>query len=209
MARIRCLGDIMYYNEEFKYVLFDIPAIVEQQKTILWQGDQGMTRFKESKGILRQNPLPNNLTWYFKEYNIFSLCAGQQGFYDIYKGLVEGIRYYFEVTKTPVPPQLWLQSWINSHKPKDILKTHNHDWPLHGYISVEPKDSETVFTDNPNGTELYRIKNKVGQVYFGPGWRFHHVEVLSPFEGERVTYGFDLEYRDRIIDNRGLFPVIL
>jgi hypothetical protein len=67
----------------------------------------------------------------------------------------------------------------------------------------------TVFTDKPNGKELYRVENKVGQIYIGPGYRFHHVEMLEPFAGERITFGFDLENRDRIIDNMGLIPIII
>jgi hypothetical protein len=199
----------MYFNEEFKYMLFDIPVIQENQERVLRVCNGGILRFKTSKGLTNHNPKPNNLTWYFTEYNIFGLCACSQEFYDIYSDLIRGMRAYFQEFQIPMQKQLWLQSWVNSHKPHEVLKSHNHDWPWHGYISIDPKDSETVFTDKPNGTELYRIKNKIGQVYFGPGHRFHHVVVNSPFQGERVTLGFDLENRERILDNRGFFPIVL
>jgi hypothetical protein len=200
----------MYYNKEFKYLLFDIPIIQEKQELLITQTANAVHRFKvNNQYLIQSNPLPDNITWYFQKYNIFNLCACHQEFYNIYKGLVGGIKEYYKQTETLIPNQLWLQSWVNSHTPDQVLRSHDHDWPIHGYISIDPKESDTVFTESRNGAELFRIRNRPGQVYIGVGKRFHHVEMLSPFDGQRITIGFDLEHRERIFDNLGFFPVML
>ena len=199
----------MQYNSEFQYTLTQVPYIEEYVDRIIETTQQGIERFKRSKGMHNHAAHIGNVTWMFSQYNMYSLFSNNQDFYEIYKSLIVAIREYFNITNTEIPPQLWLQSWINGHTSSQILTSHNHDWPIHGYISIDPKNTDTVFTDSPNGNELYRIKNRVGQIYVGPGARFHHVELLEPFVGERITFGYDLEYRDRIIDNMGFIPIIL
>jgi hypothetical protein len=199
----------MYYNEEFQYMLIDVQHIRDNLEDIQRITQLGVDKYKRKFNLKNNSNGSDNLTWQFGNYNVYGLCSCNQWFYDIYKTLINGLREYYKLSNNQIPKQLWMQSWINSHTPDQVLTTHNHDWPLHGYISIEPKESDTVFTDTPNGTELYRVKNKVGQIYIGPGYRFHHVEISEPFEGERITFGFDLEHRDRIFDNIGFMPVIL
>lgn len=199
----------MYYNEEFKYLLVQVPEIEENIENIKRITQIGVDKFKRKFQQVNHSSRNDNITWQFTNYNVYGVCSCNQWFYDIYKAQINAIREYFKLSNTEVPDQLWLQSWINSHTPSQVLKTHNHDWPWHGYISIDPKKSHTVFTDKPYGKELYRVENKVGQIYVGPGYRFHHVEVLEPFDGERITFGFDLEHRDRIMDNIGFLPIIL
>ena len=69
--------------------------------------------------------------------------------------------------------------------PDQVLKWHNHSWPCHGYISIDPKMTKTVF-------EGYEITNEVGNIYIGAGNRQHCVEVLEPFTAPRITIGFDV-----------------
>lgn len=199
----------MYYNEEFKYMLVDVPHVRENIDDIKRMTQIGVDKFKRKFNNQNHAIGTDNITWQFSNYNVFGVCSCNQWFYDIYTSLISAIREYHRLANIELPKQLWLQSWINSHTPNQVLKTHNHDWPMHGYMSIDPKKSYTVFTDKPNGTELYRVENKVGQFYVGPGYRFHHVELTEPFEGERITFGFDLENRDRIFDNIGFFPIIL
>jgi hypothetical protein len=199
----------MYYNEEFNYMVVDIPHIAENINNIKRITQLGVEKFKRKFNQSNHSPRNDNITWQFANYNVYGICGCNEWFYNIYRSQIEAIREYFKVSNTEVPHQLWLQSWINSHTPNQVLKSHNHDWPWHGYISIDPKISDTVFTDKPGGKELYRIQNKIGQLYIGPGHRFHHVEVLEPFEGERITFGFDLEFNDRIMDNIGFLPIII
>lgn len=115
----------------------------------------------------------------YNTYNVFSLTSGSLYFYNLYRELTTIIR-----KELPNGP-LWLQAWINIHKKDTVLSWHNHFWPYHGYISIEPQDTITEF-------EGYEIKNKVGQIYFGPGHRLHQVKNLSDYNGERITIGFDV-----------------
>ncbi len=199
----------MYYNSEYQYMTFDVPHVVENIVDIQRMTDIGIDKFKRKFNARNYAVGTDNITWQFANYNVFGLCSCNQWFYDIYTSLIDGIRQYHELAGIERPKQLWLQAWINSHKNGQVLKTHNHDWPLHGFMAIDPKKSHTVFTDKPNGKELYRVENKVGQFYIGPGSRFHHVEILEPYEGERITFGFDLEHRDRIFDNMGFIPIII
>ena len=115
---------------------------------------------------------------YFK-YNIFSLTAGYYSFYEIYKELI------LLVKSKLGNKRMWMQAWLNYHNHDQVLGWHNHDWDYHGYISIDPKNTVTEFRD-------YKIKNKVGQIYFGPGQREHRVVCLDEFSDTRLTIGFDV-----------------
>ena len=86
---------------------------------------------------------------------------------------------------------MWFQSWINYHKPNEVLDWHTHLWHAHGYMSLDPKETNTIFKN-------YTIKNEIGNIYIGPGYREHKVEVLNLFEGERVTLGFDVTIKPEL-----------
>ena len=105
-------------------------------------------------------------TWTYDKYNVFGLTSPTQVFYDRYKEL-RGFVYDY----TGEVDQLWMQSWVNYHMPDQLLKRHNHAYPIHGYISVDPKLTKTSF-DN------YEIQNRIGDVYIGPGGRYHSVCLL-------------------------------
>ena len=56
---------------------------------------------------------------------------------------------------------LWIQSWLNYHKGKEVekeLPMHSHKENYHGYISISPQDTSTIFR---NGL---KIDNKIGLV---------------------------------------------
>lgn len=137
----------------------------------------------------------DNLTWEYNKYNIFSLTSGSLYFYKIYKELMSLLKD--EIGDRP----MWFQSWINIHDNTSLLDWHNHAWDYHGYISIDPKNTVTEF-------ENYTIKNKVGQVYFGPGNNLHRVISNEEFTGNRITIGFDVT-TDPFMDHGcyGLFPV--
>ena len=97
---------------------------------------------------------------------------------------------------------MWMQAWLNYHNHNQVLGWHNHDWDYHGYISIDPKNTITEFRD-------YKIENKVGQIYFGPGQREHRVVCLDEFSDTRLTIGFDISL-DLISENGclGMLPVL-
>ena len=78
-----------------------------------------------------------------------------------------------------------MQSWLNFHKHDEVLDWHNHTWPYHGYICIEPQETTTVF-------EEYEIKNEIGNIYFGSGFKPHKVRNDTQFDGIRMTIGFDV-----------------
>ena len=132
---------------------------------------------------------------YFK-YNIFSLTAGYYSFYEIYKELILLVKSELGNRR------MWMQAWLNYHNHDQVLGWHNHDWDYHGYISIDPKNTVTEFRD-------YKIENKVGQIYFGPGQREHRVVCLDEFSDTRLTIGFDVSL-DLFAGNGclGMLPVL-
>ena len=137
-------------------------------------------------------------TWSYKYYNIFAATSPSPIWYNLYKDLRDIVRDY---VKTDKP--LWIQSWLNFHEPNEVLDWHNHHWPYHGYISIDPKGTRTVF-------EGYEVKNEIGNIYIGPGYRMHKVEVDNPeFNGPRITLGFDVhDNPDRPWDQWSLLPLL-
>lgn len=167
------------------YKLFQSQYIVDNQQSFI---DQCLS-VKSSFGN-------KDTTWSYNEYNIFSVTAGSVYFYNLFKELRD-------IVKAEIPNKmLWIQAWLNVHEQESLLDWHNHQWDYHGYISIDPKDTTTDF-------KKYSIKNKVGQIYFGPGDRLHKVNNLKPFSGKRITIGYDVT-TDPMMDTGclGLIPLV-
>ena len=79
-------------------------------------------------------------TWGYHYYNIFVTTAPSPVFYELYKELNKVIRGYIGDDRP-----LWMQSWLNFHMSNEVLGWHNHEWSHHGYISIDPKKTKTVF----------------------------------------------------------------
>lgn len=201
----------MYHQYEFRnprryaekmtdYILHQSYFINENQKDII---EDIVIAHK----LFRQMFPESSSTWSYNKYNVFSLTACSTNFYEIYKELRNLIRSNVGIEK-----KIWMQSWINYLK-YDELKTldwHGHDFPYHGYISIDPKNTQTVFKD-------YTIENKVGQIYLGPGHRMHKVVSSEPYLGDRITIGFDIvdlnenefvTYKERPWKNMSFIPLL-
>jgi len=138
-------------------------------------------------------------TWTYSLYNIFNLTSTSILFYNLFKELNSMIRDYVGNDKP-----LWLESWLNFHNENEVLKKHHHEFAYHGYISIDPKNTSTVF---PN----FEIQNKIGQVYIGPGGTdyTHYVKVNKPFTGKRITIAFNLhDQPNKMSNNLGLMPIL-
>jgi hypothetical protein len=150
--------------------------------------------------------LPNaDSTALYRFYNIFAITSPSMAFYNLFKELSGVIRNNLNESGP-----LWIQAWINYQDQHSVLDWHHHDFDYHGYIAIDPKNTRTVF-DN------YSIENKPGQIYLGPGYRKHKVEVLEPFEGVRTTLGFDIfksvsspyvKYTEKPFLNLGWIPLL-
>ena len=157
------------------YKIYQSKYIVEHQSEIIKQCHQAKKWYMR----LPSRNATGDMTSDYFNYNIFSLTAGHYNFYEIYKELVSIVKSELGNKK------MWMQSWLNYHDHDQVLGWHNHDWDYHGYISIDPKNTVTEFRD-------YKIENKVGQIYFGPGQREHRVVCLDEFPDTRLTIGFDV-----------------
>lgn len=177
---------------------------------ILYQVEQAHHRFRQQRPDIDFGSKPDNLTWFSEHYNIFSLCAGSQFLHGVFIDLRRAIRAHWQLHDLEQPQSLWLQCWANLHSEHERLLAHNHEWPWHGYITVIPQPSRTVFLaeQSVDSQELYHIDNQAGQIYIGPGYRYHAVDYTQSFTGSRLTLGWDLCTTDRLIDHRmGFIPL--
>ena len=142
----------------------------------------------------------SDFTWSYGKYNIFGVTSATKVFYDLFCELNEFVYDYVGIDQP-----LWIQSWLNYHEKSKLLNWHNHDWPIHGYISIRPHNTKTIFR-NPE----YEVVNEVGNVYIGPGNREH--KVISDntyFDMNRITLGFDIlkdVHPQKQSSNLGLIP---
>jgi hypothetical protein len=146
--------------------------IVENQQEIIDVLYKAADDFETSFGHRR-------LTKSYWMYNIFAISSPDFHMYAIYKEIQTLVRK--EVGDQP----LWIQAWLNLHRPEDVLSWHTHFSKWHGYVSIDPKKTKTVFRN-------YEINNEIGNIYFGPGESQHMVEVLEDYDGRRITIGFDV-----------------
>ena len=145
---------------------------------------------------LHQRIFGEDSTWSYYKYNFFSLSAPSALSYRLFVELKNIINEYISGDD-----MRWMQCWINYHYPNQVLKWHNHEWDYHGYISIDPKETRTVFSD-------YEIKNEIGNIYIGPGDREHKVVVDENFNSPRITLGFDISLESEDInDTISLIPI--
>jgi|SRR6056300_609528 len=157
---------------------------IYKSETIFNQQDQVIADLE----YLKNKNLFDNYTWNYSMYNIFSLSPNSIVLNKVCLELRKVIRDFL---KTDEP--LWFQSWLNFHYEGEVLKRHTHEWPFHGYISVRPNNTTTVFDD-------YEIKNEIGNIYIGPGNLYHKVIVDETFDEPRITLGFDVKTADYRIE---------
>ena len=153
----------------------------------------------ESHDMFEKIYADGDSTWDYQDYNIFSLTSSSLLFYCLFKELNFHIRSFIGNNKP-----LWIQCWINFHSSDKVLKKHSHHGSFHGYVSIDPKDTTTVFNN-------FEIKNKIGQIYIGPGGEeySHYVKVNKPYDGKRITLGFDVaDVKNQQFSNLALIPLI-
>ena len=157
-----------------EYMLVNLSYIKNNIKHFKKYADLAYKRFKFSYGN-------KSSTAFYKYYNCVSLLVGSPHYYKMFKALFKIIRKYSN-SKKP----LWFQCWLNYQKENNVLNWHCHpDALFHGYISIDPKNTETVF-------ENYIIKNKIGNVYIGPSLNKHKVVNKKSYTGDRITIAFDV-----------------
>ena len=180
---------------------------IYQSKLIEKNHQEFVNQCYKSYEILNNRLNTTSTTWSYKEYNIFSVTSSSILFYNLYKELNYHIRSFIGNNRP-----LWIQSWLNYHKGSEIEKElpfHSHANEYHGYISINPQDTSTIFK---NGL---RINNKIGQIYIGPGragslnedWD-HCVKVNKPYKDIRITIGFDIHCDINKFLNPSFIPLL-
>lgn len=146
------------------------------------------------KGVFHYDQESIDCTWLYPVYNIFGAAAPSKHFYNINKFVNDSIRQYLsEYSEYSDDVQIWCQSWINCHSQKQLLKKHTHHFSHHGYLSIDPKHTRTMFFE-PNGEEAFFIENEPGLLYIGPGNIDHEVQLMTPIQdGDyRITLAFNV-----------------
>lgn len=194
--------ELLENNEDFTYMLFKSKYIEDNIDSILYQTDI----IAKTLQYRLESETPN-VTWLYKKYNVFVYASGSPAYFQIYKDLNECISLYCKKYNVPTF-NLWMRNWLNYHDHAEVLQLHDHEVMAHGYVSIEPRFTETVFVDEYD-IERYKIINKVGQIYLGPGRRKHYVKNLKDYSEKRVTLGLDLETIIAPGVNLGCLPVIV
>ena len=171
--------------EEHNYKVYKSSTIVEHNDRVV-----------EAMGVVRGNLLEylgegtNTTTWNHMHYNIWnhSMSVEPRLCHSIWKDLVEVIKE----NSPEGAKQAWIQSWLNYDSYQSVeanLNPHRHNAPIHGFISISPQNTKTVF-DN------WEIQNEVGNIYIGLGKWMHYVQNTGEYEGPRITIGFDVCFGD-------------
>jgi len=165
---------IKLIKQEKDYEIYQSSTIVVHKKKIMKVIDTVKPKLQN----MFSNP---DTTKLYHLYNFFSLTACDEHCYELFTDLKTVIRSYLKTDKP-----LWFQCWLNYHTADEVLDWHNHHWDYHGYIALyNTKDTQTQFKN-------YTINNNDGQVYIGPGYRDHKINVPKNFQGPRITLGFDI-----------------
>lgn len=180
------------------YKLYDISDRDIDQSDLLNYVQMSVAKFNHLYGGL------THATEFYYLYNFFTVASCNRNVYKLYLSLVDSIRDYLGKQDN-----VWMQTWMNVHRESEVLKSHSHEYAYHGYVSLSSHNTNTVFTDGEDGNEMYKIRNLPMQIYIGPGYRHHHVEVIDSFDDERITLGFDLQLTDTVTENFSFIPVVL
>jgi hypothetical protein len=158
------------------YALFQSNLIAANQAQLIEHAHIAHKRFETAVSFNRIDSTKS-----YGCYNIFSLTVGSKLFFAVYKELMAAIKHVI-----PDGRELWFQCWLNYHMPHEVLKLHCHvDCLMHGYLSLDPKNTSTVFKN-------YSVKNEVGKIYIGPSNIDHEVIVHEPYTTPRITMAFDI-----------------
>jgi hypothetical protein len=170
-------------NTEHNYNIYKSDFVYQNRAQFLKDSYVALERFRAA--FPGYDPTLN-----YRNYNSFSITSGSLLFYHLYQELKTAIRDYANTTEP-----LWFQSWMNFHKPQDVLDWHDHRTVMcHGYISIWPQDSKTIFRE-------YEVDNEIGKMYIGPGETEHKVQVLEDYTAERITLAFDVYDEQRMKDS--------
>lgn len=173
-------------------MLHQSSLIADNQKEFIHHLSSGVDKFRK---IFNHTKYTSS----YAAYNVFGLTSTSLVMHALYKEITGLVRQ--ELTPIIGDAPLWMQSWVNYQRAHEVLDWHDHIFPWHGYVCIDPKNTKTVF-------ENWEINNVVGQIYFGQGYHKHKVEVIDRYDGYRITIGFDIATEPNIETvTLGLMPI--
>jgi hypothetical protein len=116
---------------------------------------------------------------------------------------------------------------MGAAKTEEIKETKDKQWRAVSIYKAVKSDCleefkiKTIKTTKWSETEFedYKIKNKIGNIYIGPPYKKHRVNILKPFNGQRITIAFDVISENEIdtvykkhgkLDiNTGYIPIVI
>ena len=169
-------SELSLVDEGDGYNLYHSMLVKQHQQEFISDSHKAHERYKT---VFKDNNL--DCTLGYKFYNIFSLTVGSPLFYLLYRQISLAVRSIVNDTDP-----LWMQCWLNYHKSNEVLNWHGHyGCILHGYISIDPKNTTTEF-------KKFSIKNEVGLMYIGSPSTQHRVVVNEDYSDTRLTLAFDV-----------------
>ena len=162
-----------------EYRMYRSKLVIDNQQQFIDECHEAKTRFDVLFFPERSS------TWLYRKYNMFSLTAGSVIFYNLFEEIKSLVREHANHDNP-----LWFQSWMNFHMPNEVLDWHKHHHSIfHGYVSILPHKTKTQFKNN---LDFYELHNEVGNIYIGPSYKYHKVEVVENYQTPRITIAFDI-----------------
>jgi hypothetical protein len=171
--------------EEHKYKIYKSSTIIDHNDRIV----EAMAEIRENIVEYLGGDVVTT-TWNHMHYNIWthSMAVEPELSFSMWEELIQIIK-----ENSPKEAKYgWIQSWLNYdsyESVEDNLTPHRHNAPIHGYISISPQNTKTVF-DN------WEIVNEIGNIYIGLGKWMHCVKNTDKYTGPRITIGFDVCFGD-------------
>ena len=175
-----------------EYSVTDLKCIQDNPQAYIEEFTKAYHRFTE---IFNRT----DSTWSYHKYNVFTIMGPNPFFYDLQREISTIVR-----EKVGPNEKIWFTAWLNFHKHFEVLDWHNHSADFHGYVCIDPKKTKTLFRDwereDFTGDE-WEIENEIGKLYLGPAGVKHKVEVIEPYEGDRITIGMDFCIRPSVFES--------
>ncbi len=181
--------------------------VQRNQAQILNVLEEGKRRFEALNGE------SENITWQYKHYNIFNLCAHSYEINKLQSITHQVIKLYLDEYEIKYEG-FSVTAWLNYHtKASQLLKVHTHISLIHGYINIDPLESRTIMSDY-NGNDNFYVENKVGLIYINQpnSYNLHRVEVNPDYikDGDlirpRVTLAFNIDIIPRTDNHHKIGP---
>lgn len=181
------ISDLNIAYKNFKDVFKNADSSLTRKQEITFGDLPSIFNNTNANNFIEDEMNSNNDLSGYSFYNVYSLTTPSPYFYELYSTLRSIVKLHLGNARP-----IWFQSWMNFHTPTTVLDWHNHTFPYHGYVSIDPYNTTTKFKDQKSGEILYEVENHSGQIYFGPGYREHKVFVNEDFNKPRLTLGFDI-----------------